>query len=104
MGDLGVLTKNPGTLSVDFFTNLLDMNIEWGHIGDGVYAGMKRGGTHEQVWSASLVDLTFGSNGELRAIAEHYACDDAKQQFANDFARAWAKVMNLDRNLGRRVK
>jgi catalase-peroxidase len=90
---LGVLTTRPGELSNDFFTNLLDMNTEWSPE-SGTFEGKDRA-TGRVRWTASRVDLTFGSNSELRAIAEVYASDEAK--FVHDFTRAWDKVMNLGR-------
>jgi catalase-peroxidase len=95
---LGVLTKSPGSLTNDFFVNLLDMNTEWKKSPQNEYhyEGRDRR-TGEVRWTATGVDLLFGSNSELRAIAEVYGCDDAKQSFVRDFASAWAKVMNLDR-------
>ena len=95
---LGVFTRKPGTLTNDFFVNLLDMNTEWVPTSGAAetFTGRKRG-TTEVTWTASRVDLLFGSNSELRALAEVYACDDAKEKFVRDFAAAWAKVMNLDR-------
>ncbi len=94
----GVFTKRPGKLTNDFFTNLIDMNTKWqpANGSDGVYEGRDRA-TGEVKWTASRVDLVFGSNSELRAIAEVYACDDAKDKFVNDFVAAWNKVMHLDR-------
>jgi catalase-peroxidase len=94
----GVLTDRPGTLSNDFFVNLLDMSTKWSKSGasEGIYEGRDRG-TDKVKWTATPVDLLFGSNGELRAIAEVYASADGKERFARDFAKAWAKVMNLDR-------
>jgi catalase-peroxidase len=99
----GVFTDRPETLSNDFFTNLLDMSTEWsgsGSDGNGsaetLYEGRDRR-TGEAKWTATSVDLVFGSNSELRALAEVYACDDAKEKFARDFVDAWDKVMNLDR-------
>jgi len=95
---LGVFTKRPETLTNDFFVNLLDMNIDWkvsprcAHF----YEGKAHGGNETQ-WMASAVDLVFGSNSELRAIAEVYASNDAQQTFVEDFVAAWVKVMNLDR-------
>jgi catalase-peroxidase len=94
----GVLTKKPGTLSNDYFVNLLDMGTEW----------KSTSGTQEQFegrdrktgapkWTATRVDLVFGSNAQLRAIAEVYASSDAQKKFVDDFAAAWAKVMDLDR-------
>ncbi len=95
---LGVLTERPGTLSNDFFVNLMDMSTKWTKsAGDEtVYEGRDRK-TDKVKWSASPVDLLFGSNSELRAVAEVYAADDAKEKFVQDFASAWAKVMNNDR-------
>jgi catalase-peroxidase len=96
-GQLGVLTKTPGKLTNDFFVNLLDMSTEWKPKAGatGIYEGLDR--TTKQVkWTASEADLAFGSNPELRAIAERYACDDAKEVFARDFAKAFAKVTQLD--------
>jgi catalase-peroxidase len=93
----GVLTKRPGTLTNDFFVNLLDMTTDWRPPGaDGVYQGHDRK-TGQPKWTATRVDLIFGSHSELRALAEVYACADSKQKFAQDFAAAWAKVMDLDR-------
>jgi catalase-peroxidase len=93
---LGVLTKRPGKLTNDFFVNLLDMGTEWHPASGDTFEGRRRG-TSDRVWTASRVDLLFGANSELRAIAEAYACDDAKEHFARDFAAAWSKVMDLDR-------
>jgi catalase-peroxidase len=95
----GVFTAKPGTLSNDFFVNLLDMSTKWEKSpkADGVYDGVDRA-SGKQKWTASPVDLLFGSNSELRAVAEVYASDDAKQQFVQDFVHAWAKVMDLDRS------
>ena len=94
----GVFTANPGQLSNDFFVNLLDMKTKWSKSGSnaGLYEGRDRE-TDKLVWTATPVDLIFGSNSELRAVAEVYASDDADQQFAEDFAAAWTKVMNADR-------
>jgi catalase-peroxidase len=94
----GVLTARPGTLTSDFFVNLLDMGTEWtaSASAEHVYEGRDRA-TGEVRWTATAVDLVFGSNSELRAIAEVYACADAAEKFARDFAAAWNKVMNLDR-------
>ena len=93
--DQGVFTKRPGALTNDFFVNLLDMNTAWEANGDG-FAGRDRG-TGEVKWTGTAVDLVFGSNSQLRAIAEVYACDDARPAFVRDFVAAWNKVMNLDR-------
>jgi catalase-peroxidase len=93
----GVFTKQPGTLTNDFFVNLLDMRTKWQATPtDGVFEGRDRA-TGELKWTGTRVDLVFGSNSQLRAIAEVYACDDSKEAFAKDFAAAWNKVMNLDR-------
>jgi catalase-peroxidase len=96
--DLGVFTKRPGTLTSDFFVNLLDMDTEWKPTSDAAetFEGRARG-TGERKWIGSRVDLVFGSNSELRALAEVYACDDAQEKFVRDFVAAWDKVMNLDR-------
>jgi catalase-peroxidase len=94
---LGVFTRRPETLSNDFFVNLLDMKTQWQPAAAaGVYEGRDRS-SGEVKWTASRVDLVFGSNSQLRAIAEAYACDDAKDKFVQDFVAAWTKVMNLDR-------
>ena len=95
---LGVLTERPGALSNDFFVNLLDMDTEWKRdpAGAETYAAYDRTGGKLK-WHGSRVDLVFGSNSELRAIAEVYACDDAAGKFVTDFAAAWVKVMELDR-------
>jgi catalase-peroxidase len=94
----GVLTQRPGTLSNDFFVNLLDNALEWQpSAADGsVYEGRTRGSTQVK-WTATAVDLVFGSHSQLRALAEVYACEDAKEKFVRDFVSAWTKVMNLDR-------
>ena len=92
----GVFTDRPGILSNDFFVNLLDMGTEWKPTGRNSYAGHCRK-TGAAKWTASRVDLVFGSNSVLRALAEVYASADGKQKFAQDFAAAWAKVMELDR-------
>ena len=94
----GVFTNQPGTLTNDFFVNLLDMSTKWqlSSTSDGVYEGRDRA-TDEVKWTGTRVDLIFGSNSELRAIAEFYGCDDSKEAFVNDFVAAWDKVMNLDR-------
>ena len=123
--DLGVFTKRPETLTNDFFVNLLDMNTKWqkststldvlqeggqettglidmntkshkSYASEGVLQGSDRA-TGEQKWSGTVVDLVFGSNSQLRAIAEVYACSDAQPMFVRDFVAAWNKVMNLDR-------
>ena len=94
----GVFTDNPGTLNNDFFVNLLDMSTKWTKsAGDnGAYEGRDRN-TNTLKWTASSVDLIFGSNSELRAVAEAYASDDGEEMFVNDFVDAWNKVMMLDR-------
>ncbi|HEY8066294.1 MAG TPA: catalase/peroxidase HPI [Methylosinus sp.] len=95
---LGVFTSRPGVLSNEFFVNLLDMSTQWkkSTATEGVYEGGDRK-SGELKWTASAVDLLFGSNSELRAVAEVYASDDAKEKFVRDFVAAWVKVMNLDR-------
>jgi len=95
---LGVFTSRPGTLTNDFFVNLLDMTTEWQANAEceHLFEGRDRG-TGEIKWTGTAVDLVFGSNSQLRAIAEAYACDDSQQTFVQDFAAAWSKVMNLDR-------
>ncbi|HEY8263406.1 MAG TPA: catalase/peroxidase HPI [Methyloceanibacter sp.] len=93
----GVFTKKPGTLTNDFFVNLLDMGTVWHAAGaDGVYEGRDRN-TNELKWTGTRVDLIFGSHSQLRAFAEVYACADSKKTFVNDFVAAWTKVMNADR-------
>nr|WP_186629866.1 catalase/peroxidase HPI [Rhodococcus sp. BP22] len=93
----GVLTTRPGTLTNDFFVNLLDMGTEWVPTSeDGIYEG-KDAATGEVKWSGTRNDLVFGSNSELRALAEVYASDDAREKFVHDFVAAWDKVMQLDR-------
>jgi len=93
----GVFTKAPGTLTNDFFVNLLDMGTEWQPAGsDGEYEGRDRK-TKAVKWTATRIDLVFGSHSQLRAIAEVYGSADAKEKFAKDFAKAWTKVMNADR-------
>ena len=94
----GVFTKRPGTLSNDFFVNLLDMSTKWqkSSTHPGVLEGIDRA-TGQPRWSATVVDLVFGSNSQLRALAEVYACSDVEGQFIRDFVAAWTKVMNLDR-------
>ncbi len=95
---LGVFTDRPGTLSNDFFVNLLDMETQWtkSAASDDVFEGRDRA-TGELTWTGSRVDLVFGSNSQLRAVAEVYASDDSREGFVRDFVAAWAKVMNLDR-------
>jgi catalase-peroxidase len=94
----GVFTKRPESLTTDFFVNLLDMGTEWKATSEAedVFEGRDRA-TGKPKWTGTRVDLIFGSNSQLRAIAEVYACDDAKEKFVRDFAAAWNKVMNLDR-------
>jgi catalase-peroxidase len=94
----GVFTDQPGTLNNDFFVNLLDMSTNWvkSETSEGVYEGRDRG-TGELKWTATPVDLVFGSSSELRAVAEVYAADDAREKFVRDFVAAWSKVMTLDR-------
>jgi catalase-peroxidase len=96
--NVGVFTRKPGTLTNDFFVNLLDMNTEWVPTSGAAetFTGRDRA-KGEAKWTASRVDLIFGSNSELRALAEVYACDDARDKFVRDFVTAWNKVMNLDR-------
>jgi catalase-peroxidase len=93
-----VFTKRPETLTNDFFVNLLDMRTAWKAAsgGDDVFEGRDRS-TGELKWTGSRVDLIFGSNSQLRAVAEVYACEDAEKKFVHDFVEAWNKVMNLDR-------
>jgi catalase-peroxidase len=94
----GVFTDRPGTLTNDFFVNLLDMRTAWRPRASEqhAYEGYDRG-TGRVRWTATAVDLVFGAHSQLRAIAEVYASDDAKEKFVRDFVAAWAKVMNLDR-------
>jgi catalase-peroxidase len=94
----GVLTHRPETLTNDFFVNLLDMGTEWtaSASAENVYVGRDRA-TGDAKWTATAVDLVFGSNSQLRAVSEVYACDDAKEKFVRDFIAAWNKVMTLDR-------
>jgi catalase-peroxidase len=98
LAELGVFTDRPGTLSNDFFVNLLNMDTQWkkSPVCDHFFEGRDRK-SGDVRWTASRVDLVFGSNSQLRAIAETYAFDDAKQKFVEDFVAAWTKVMNLDR-------
>jgi catalase-peroxidase len=93
----GVFTSKPGTLTNDFFVNLLDMGTQWQPAGsDGAYEGRDRK-TNAVKWTGTRVDLVFGSHAQLRAFAEVYGCTDSKEKFARDFVAAWTKVMNLDR-------
>ena len=94
--ELGVFTRRPATLTNDFFVNLLDMGTKWQVRADGVFEG-RDGKTGDLRWTGSSVDLAFGSNSQLRALAEVYACDDGRDAFVRDFVAAWSKVMNLDR-------
>ena len=96
--DLGILTSKPGVLTNEYFSNLLSMDYEWKAKDEKryIFNGYKRG-TEDKVWEATRADLIFGSNSELRALAEVYASSDAKERFVNDFVSAWTKVMNLDR-------
>ncbi|MEC5386283.1 catalase/peroxidase HPI [Uliginosibacterium sp. H3] len=97
-GKHGVFTRNPGTLSTDYFVNLLDIGTVWKPTSDAAqtFEGLDRS-TGQAKWTATRVDLVFGSNSQLRALAEVYAQEDAKERFVKDFAAAWGKVMNLDR-------
>jgi catalase-peroxidase len=94
----GVFTERPETLTNDFFVNLLDMSTEWKATSEDedVFEGRERA-TDELKWTATRIDLIFGSNSQLRALAEVYGCADAQEKFLNDFVAAWNKVMNLDR-------
>jgi catalase-peroxidase len=94
----GVFTARPGTLSNDFFVNLLDMGTEWKATSDAkdVFEGRDRD-TGDVKWTGTRTDLIFGSHSQLRALAEVYACTDSKEKFVKDFVAAWSKVMNLDR-------
>jgi catalase-peroxidase len=94
----GILTDRPGVLSQDFFLNLLDMSTKWAPVPgtSNAYEGRDRM-TGAPRWTATRVDLVFGSNSELRALAEVYASDDNRSKFVHDFAAAWHKVMELDR-------
>ncbi len=94
----GVFTDRPEMLTNDFFVNLLDMSTEWkaSASNENVYEGRDRA-TGEVKWTATAVDLVFGSNSQLRALSEVYACDDSKEKYVHDFVAAWNKVMNLDR-------
>jgi len=94
----GVFTKRPGTLTNDFFANLLGMNTTWNASSEDndVFEGRDRA-TGKLKWTGTRVDLIFASNSQLRALAEVYACEDSKEKFVHDFVAAWNKVMNLDR-------
>jgi len=94
----GVFTKKPGTLTNDFFVNLLDMNTKWKETSkeEALFEGRDRK-TNKVKWIGTRTDLIFGSNSQLRAIAEVYASEDSNSKFLADFVSAWTKVMNLDR-------
>ena len=93
----GVFTKRPETLTNDFFVNLLDMRTAWKATEDeNVFEGRDRA-TGELKWTGTRVDLIFGSNAQLRAVAEVYGCEDSQEKFLHDFVAVWNKVMNLDR-------
>jgi catalase-peroxidase len=94
----GVFTSRPGVLTNDYFVNLLDMSTKWQKAaqGEGVYEGLDRA-SGKLKWTATPVDLVFGSHSELRAVAEVYGASDGQQKFVGDFVAAWTKVMNLDR-------
>ena len=94
----GIFTKKPGVLTNDYFTNLLDMNITWKETdkSEQTFVGKDRK-TQKTKWKATRVDLIFGSNSQLRALAEVYACEDSSEKFVKDFVAAWVKVMNSDR-------
>jgi catalase-peroxidase len=94
----GVFTNRIGTLTTDFFVNLLDMRVEWTATDDTkeIFEGRDRK-TGKVIWTATRADLIFGSHSELRALAEVYASNDAHEKFVKDFVKAWVKVMNLDR-------
>ena len=94
----GVFTKKPGSLTNDFFINLIDMNTTWKEVSDDeeLFEGRDRK-TKKIKWTGTRADLIFGSNSQLRAFAEVYACEDSKEKFLNDFVSAWTKVMNSDR-------
>ena len=94
---LGVFTATPGSLTNDFFVNLLDMGTTWQPVAEDANTFEGRDATGAVKWTGTRVDLVFGSNSELRALAEVYASDDAKEKFVTDFVAAWAKVMNADR-------
>ena len=94
----GVFTKKPETLTNDFFINLLDMNTTWKETdkSEELFKGIDRK-TNKVKWTGTRIDLIFGSNSQLRALAEVYASEDSQSKFVNDFVSAWTKVMNLDR-------
>ena len=91
----GIFTETPGKLTNDFFVTLLDMNVAWPPSGDNTYEAKDRS-SGDIVRTATRVDLVFGSNSQLRALAEGYASNDSKDKFVNDFIAAWNKVMNAD--------
>ncbi len=93
----GVFTKRPETLTNDFFVNLLDMSMMWKATSDENVFEVRDRATGELKWTATRVDLVFGSNSQLRALAEVYACEDSREKFVHDFVAVWNKVMNLDR-------
>ena len=92
----GVFTRRPEVLTNDFFVNLLTMDTEWKEIGDSLFEGCDRR-TGERKWTGTRIDLLFGANAQLRAVAEVYASADAREKFVRDFVSVWSKVMNLDR-------
>ena len=96
--DYGLVSENSDTLSNDYFKNLLDMNTTWREVDkkEQLFVGKERN-TNKVKWKGTRVDLIFGSNSQLRAIAEVYACEDGEKKFVSDFVAAWTKVMNSDR-------
>ena len=92
----GVFTRQPGALTNDFFVNLLDMGTTWKLTSEDLFEGRDRK-SGELKWTGNRVDLVFGSNSQLRALAEVYGCEDSQKKFLDDFVAAWTKVMNLDR-------
>ena len=95
--DYGVFTQQPEVLTNDFFMNLLDINISWKAVSDDEIFEGRHAASGELKWVGTRADLVFGSNSQLRAIAEVYACADSREQFIHDFVKVWDKVMNLDR-------
>jgi catalase-peroxidase len=93
----GALTTTPGSLTNDFFVNLLDLGTTWKATAEDANTFEARDASGKLTWTGTRVDLVFGSNSELRALAEVYASDDAREKFVRDFVAAWVKVMNLDR-------
>jgi catalase-peroxidase len=91
-----VFTRRPGTLTNDFFRNLLDMGTEWKSVSHNLFEGVDRN-TGKKKWTGTRVDLIFGSHAQLRALSEVYASEDGREKFIHDFVAAWVKVMNLDR-------